>query len=673
MLLALGQGDPSTIVEEDKQKAPSPLAAGKRNRNAVFICHSNALDSDSGDDDDEDDGDANGRLPRGQKVLVSVHEIPSRVSFSCVAAGAEHCIAVTSEGRVFSWGTAHSGELGHGCSSQVLPSPRVVRHFLLRKKNGEGGSIDSGESVVSLRGLDRGSGSSTTSVDGSLGGTHYRCPSEVIVVTACAAGACHSVLLSKDGGVFACGTGTAVGLGAASKVHPEFATVSIIAEGADTSALSEIGCLAAGHHHTVALVRNSNQLWVWGAGKDGRLGTGSTRDEPFPRRIQIHYSPAAAAADDDVEPGDDSQSPTTGGSGGVIVDVQAGFSHTVALTRAGRVFTWGNGRQGSLGHGNLLTKNTPQEVGFPAQLQGTGGNGHESYRYVVDRTTRPSPAGARRTTSPRAQRQRSGGRMQQSHKQPRRRRRAVRISAGAFLTMVLLEPLQGFVLVPSNAAGTDNEQQGRTEISCLRLRPPCKPCCCCDLVYFGKSISSGQDAPGAFCHTQLAMTCEPRLIQVPRGLHIEAMGCGVAHAVVAGRHCKSFFRDVMDCLVREEDGKVGDEVRNGGEGVTAASGDNSQSAASPGMILTGLYPKRKKSNSCRVRERPPTLSFVIGQFKGLLLNSTSSSTADQVPFAFSQRRAKESRTFRNRQLYQNWVRVQCWGCALLKCFCKIFN
>eukprot|EP00750_Incisomonas_marina_P007025 INCI14754.10.p1 GENE.INCI14754.10~~INCI14754.10.p1 ORF type:complete len:1503 (-),score=172.14 INCI14754.10:1699-6207(-) len=216
-----------------------------------------------------------------------------------------------------------------------------------------------------------------------------------------------------------------------------------------------------------------------------------------------------------------------------------------------------------------------------------------------------------------------------------------------FLTMVLLEPLQGFATAPSNATNTE---QGHSGVSGLQLQPPCAPCCCCDLVYFGKCISSGLDVPGAFCATQLGMTCEPRLIRVPRGLHIEAIGCGVAHAVVAGRHCKQFFRDVMDCLVREEEGKVGGEVR-GGEGASAANGDKSKLAASE--LLASVRVKRK-SNYRRVRERPPTLSFVIGQFTGSSVNSTRS-IVDQVSVGFSQSRTKESQTFRNRQLYRSWV------------------
>ena len=67
----------------------------------------------------------------------------------------------------------------------------------------------------------------------------HRCPSEAVRITQCAAGACHSVLLSENGLVFTCGTGTAVGLGVARSIHAEFASVLLRSSSSSSSGSSK--------------------------------------------------------------------------------------------------------------------------------------------------------------------------------------------------------------------------------------------------------------------------------------------------------------------------------------------------------------------------------------------------------------------------------------------------
>jgi len=45
------------------------------------------------------------------------------------------------------------------------------------------------------------------------------------------------------------------------------------------------------------------------------------------------------------------------------VSAACGFYHTAALTGAGRVFTWGGGEGGRLGHGDEARQLSPREVG----------------------------------------------------------------------------------------------------------------------------------------------------------------------------------------------------------------------------------------------------------------------------------------------------------------------
>ena len=48
-----------------------------------------------------------------------------------------------------------------------------------------------------------------------------------------------------------------------------------------------------------------------------------------------------------------------------VVEVAAGYMHTLARTASGRVYSWGNGEEGRLGHDDEDDRVEPMEVGFP--------------------------------------------------------------------------------------------------------------------------------------------------------------------------------------------------------------------------------------------------------------------------------------------------------------------
>jgi alpha-tubulin suppressor-like RCC1 family protein len=89
--------------------------------------------------------------------------------------------------------------------------------------------------------------------------------------------------------------------------------------------------LSAGGAHTCAKLFNGSHLRCWGAGSDGKLGYGGTRN-----------------VGDDMVPSAAGDVPV----GGVVTQVSAGSSHTCALLVGGAVRCWGNGANGRLGYGN---------------------------------------------------------------------------------------------------------------------------------------------------------------------------------------------------------------------------------------------------------------------------------------------------------------------------------
>ena len=99
------------------------------------------------------------------------------------------------------------------------------------------------------------------------------------------------------------------------------------------STVEQISC---GGYHTVALCEGG--LFTWGHGANGRLGRAKGEDQLVPGRV-----------------------PSSNVQSGVV-EIACGEHHTALRKADGRVFTWGRGAFGRLGHGDEADVNTPREV-----------------------------------------------------------------------------------------------------------------------------------------------------------------------------------------------------------------------------------------------------------------------------------------------------------------------
>lgn len=97
----------------------------------------------------------------------------------------------------------------------------------------------------------------------------------------------------------------------------------------------EVFSVSCGHCHTLAVTNNG--IYAWGASQFGQLGLGKVLQCSSPELV-------------------------TSLAQEMIVDAVAGQYHSVALTADGRIFTWGWGVHGQLGHGNTDEKTTPSLV-----------------------------------------------------------------------------------------------------------------------------------------------------------------------------------------------------------------------------------------------------------------------------------------------------------------------
>jgi hypothetical protein len=112
--------------------------------------------------------------------------------------------------------------------------------------------------------------------------------------------------------------------------------------------------VSCGKEHLAAVTSNG-KLITMGNPNDGKLGH-KVKDSRDPNTKLTAYRPSLvtkSAELDYVEFQDENIK---------IKQVSCGFTHTVALTEDGRVFTWGNGATGALGHGDAENHPVPKEV-----------------------------------------------------------------------------------------------------------------------------------------------------------------------------------------------------------------------------------------------------------------------------------------------------------------------
>jgi len=200
-----------------------------------------------------------------------------------ISAGASHCAALDPNGVLLTWGLASSGELGHGGWTPIeVDVPRQV------------------SSMANVK------------------------------VTQIAAGANHTIVVSRGGGLYTCGRGRHGQLG-----HGVFHDAGALRRVEALKGMSVLYAVAGGSHSLC--LTDCGSVWSWGACKHGQLGLG---DVAF----------ATAAGWDAgvpwpclVETLNDLDEP--------IVAMAAGGHHTMFVTAGGALWACGRGSHGALGVG----------------------------------------------------------------------------------------------------------------------------------------------------------------------------------------------------------------------------------------------------------------------------------------------------------------------------------
>ncbi|GAB6021505.1 E3 ubiquitin-protein ligase herc2 [Chamberlinius hualienensis] len=283
---------------------------------------------------------ANGRLGLGnsnnvnlpRQVTTLSHYVIKKVA---VHSGGRHALALTVDGKVFSWGEGDDGKLGHGnrfgCEiPKMIESLRSKRirdiacgsaHSAAISSNGElytwglgeYGRLGHGDNVSQLK----------PHVVKSLMGHR-------VIQVACGSRDAQTLALTDEELVFSWGDGDFGKLG---RGGSEGCNIPHNVERLNGLGVCQIEC---GAQFSLALTK-SGQIWTWGKGDYFRLGHGSDQHVRKPQLVE-------------------------GLRGKKIVHVSVGALHCLSVTDTGQVYAWGDNDHGQQGNGALTVNRKPMLV-----------------------------------------------------------------------------------------------------------------------------------------------------------------------------------------------------------------------------------------------------------------------------------------------------------------------
>ncbi|XP_027863673.1 RCC1 and BTB domain-containing protein 1 [Xiphophorus couchianus] len=132
----------------------------------------------------------------------------------------------------------------------------------------------------------------------------------------------HVLLASEDGQLFAWGHNGYSQLGNGT-TNPGFSAVAITTN-LQNKKVMEVAC---GSHHSLALTHDG-EVFAWGYNNCGQVGSGSTANQPYPRKVCSSLQ------------------------GKTAVSITCGQASSMALVDNGEIYGWGYNGNGQLGTGN---------------------------------------------------------------------------------------------------------------------------------------------------------------------------------------------------------------------------------------------------------------------------------------------------------------------------------
>lgn len=230
-----------------------------------------------------------------------------------VACGKHHVAVVTRAAHLFTWGGNKHGQLGHG-DFTARQTPCVVQ-FTLTTTVGS-----SAHRALRVK---------HTVERGGTNVTHVCC------------GAFHTLFVTHQQLILGMGYNQAGQLGLGHRLQQlkrwRSCTPAAIEALRDSSVLD----IAAGQNHSACVVSNGD-VFTWGCGDDGRLGTGNHESVSVPTRVETLRDSRIRAR-----------------------TVRCGARHTAIISDRDLLYTWGANDFGQLGCGDRHARLRPSLIAFP--------------------------------------------------------------------------------------------------------------------------------------------------------------------------------------------------------------------------------------------------------------------------------------------------------------------
>ncbi|EEF39472.1 ultraviolet-B receptor UVR8 [Ricinus communis] len=247
-----------------------------------------------------------------------------------IACGDSHCLAVTMEGQVQSWGRNQNGQLGLGTTEDSLVPQKIQAFQGVPIKMVAAGAEHT--AAVTEDGELYGWGWGRYGNLG-LGDRKDRLVPEKVslphgekmVMVAC--GWRHTISVSSSGGLYTYGWSKYGQLG-----HGDYAD-HLIPHQLEALQGSFISQISGGWRHTMA-VTSDGKLYGWGWNKFGQVGVGDNVDRSSPVQVKLPLEQK-------------------------VILISCGWRHTLAVTERQNVFSWGRGTNGQLGNGECTDRNVP--------------------------------------------------------------------------------------------------------------------------------------------------------------------------------------------------------------------------------------------------------------------------------------------------------------------------
>ena len=235
------------------------------------------------------------------RVLPVRARLPKGVTVTAISAGYNSALALTSSGRVLSWGANIIGQLGDGAApDRHVPGyvrlPGHTRITSIAAGDETGYAVTSAGRLLAWgANYNGGLGDGTTRLRRTP--VQVRLPAGVKVAAA-TAGLAHALALTTGGRVLAWGYNFYGQLGDGST------TDDLVPEWVNLPKGTRVRGLAAGRDYSMALTTGGHVL-AWGHNDLGQLGNGSTTDSATPRRVHLPggFTPTAIGAGWDAEAG----------------------------------------------------------------------------------------------------------------------------------------------------------------------------------------------------------------------------------------------------------------------------------------------------------------------------------------------------------------------------------